>query len=228
MTIKDLKLNIINFANNLITFAKLQQIATGKLLGRSTAGTGDIELLNISDFASPIVALITTNVDCENTAVETDVITITIPANSLAVGDIIEIYYNTIRRHNSGVSVWFTQKLKINSTNIYNELKNIGNETTIYHITQKQQLIVTALAGNNITFRTYIMTSTDFTVGIGNSFAMGTNAYSDGATPNSRTLGSIDRTAVITIVLSAQWQVANANSWFRNDGALAYIIKKVV
>jgi len=173
------------------------------------------------------IPLITTNADCENTATETDIITVTIPANSLAVGDIIEISYNFRRHQNSGTSKTLTQRLKINSTAIYSNSTSLSTGTAIWNITQKQQLIVTELAGNNITFKTYTNNAANI-ITRSNAFAICSSTTTSGADQTNRTVGSIDRTAIITIELSAQWASANVNAYIRNDGATAYIIKKVV
>lgn len=50
--------------NNAITFAKIQQVATGVLLGRSTAGTGDIETITVDGGLSLSGGVLsTTNLD---------------------------------------------------------------------------------------------------------------------------------------------------------------------
>lgn len=44
-----------SLGNNIVTFAKMQQIATDRLLGRSTAGTGNIELITLTAFARTLI-----------------------------------------------------------------------------------------------------------------------------------------------------------------------------
>ena len=219
-------LKLSNFVDSLITFAKLQNIATNKILGRTTAGSGVIEELDIANYSNKLIPLTTTYADCENTASEIDIVTITIPANSLAVGDMINIEYGGTMLQNSGAGIAGATKLKINGTTVANANNTVNNSSQTRYYNQKQKYLVTAISGNNITIRlpfassVLIVTETISLAPFASTSATGSSSLYE--------LGSIDKTATITIVVSAQWASANANAWVRVPQAQAYIIKKAV
>jgi hypothetical protein len=221
-------LKLSNFVDSLITFAKLQNIATNKILGRTTAGSGVIEELDIANYSNKLIPLTTTYADCENTTSEIDIITVTVPANSLAVGDIIILNITATRLQNGGAAVNLTQRVKINGNALYGDFPtSIPNNVTTFSVMQNNNLCVTDISGNNITLRGTTSGPTGIVVN-SISFALGATGVANGTENAIRTVGSIDKTATITILCSQQWATANANRWIRVQQAQAYIIKKAV
>jgi hypothetical protein len=221
-------LKLTNFVDGVITFAKLQNIATAKLLGRTSASSGVIEELDITNYQNQLIPLVTTFADCENTASEIDIITVTIPANSLAVGDVITLNITASRLQNGGAAVNLTQRIKVNGTALYPDFPtSIANNATTYSVMQNNNFCVTAISGDNITFRGTTSGPTGIVIN-SISFALGATGVANGTENAIRTIGSIDKTATITILCSQQWASANANRWIRVQEAQAYIIKKAV
>jgi len=221
-------LKLSNFVDSLITFAKLQNIATNKILGRTTAGSGVIEELDIANYSNKLIPLTTTFADAENTTDEIDIVTVTIPADTLAVGDNVFIPISATRRQNSAGAINITRKLKINGTAIVNSgAVSLAANGTTYYLSQMQYLNIESISGNNLTFRT---TENSITTVIPTTatFAPSATLFASGAIGSLITLGSIDRTATITITISIQWASASVNAYVRVQQAQAYIIKKAV
>jgi len=51
ITINDGAVTTIKLADDAVTFAKMQNVSTSKVLGRTTSGTGDVEELALTNFA---------------------------------------------------------------------------------------------------------------------------------------------------------------------------------
>jgi hypothetical protein len=220
-------LKLSNFVDSLITFAKLQNIATNKILGRTTAGSGVIEELDIANYSNKLIPLTTTYADCENTTSEIDIITVTVPANSLAVGDIIKIEISGSILNNTGSAVNLTQRLKVAGTTIVSSSNSVSASSSLYYIKHILTYYVTNLSGNNIDI-------------VQNNTASGGVALTDSialafATQDIRfrsttthTPATIDRTTSNTFLATMQWASASVNAYVRVQQAQAYIIKKAV
>ena len=131
------------------------------------------------------------------------------------------------RKNSSGSGVTTTQKIKINNSDINSITGTTINNASLYYITQKQILHVVNISGNNLTFRTNGLTLTAVAQDSTN-FALGTTGSTSGTSLSDYTLGSIDKTAIITIKTSLQFATANSNTFLRIQSAQAYIIKKAV
>jgi hypothetical protein len=229
--IKTLVLDLVNFANNLVTFAKIQQIATAKLLGRTTAGTGNIEELDIANYTNQLIPLTTTFADCENTTDEIDIVTVTIPANSLAVGDIIVLEMAYLRHQNSGGTINLIAKTILGGSTDVNANGNVTNDAAINNIKAKLQYYAISESGSNINLNTNKSTAIISNAPIQNILSIGATTQANGSIQTSGSPLSnvvIDKTVSNTYKISAKWASANANTYIRVQTAQAYIIKKAV
>ena len=220
-------LKLSNFVDSVITFAKLQNIATNKILGRTTAGSGVIEELDIANYSNQLIPLTTTFANCENTTSEIDIVTVTIPANSLAVGDIIKVEISGSILNNTAGAINLTQRLKVAGTTIVNPTNSFTNGSTIYYIKHVLSYYVTNLSGNNVD----IIQNNVFSgaVGLSDSIALAfpvtDNRFRSSVT---HTPATINRTNSNTFLATMQWASASANAYVRVQQAQAYIIKKAV
>lgn len=218
-------LKLTNFVDGVITFAKLQNIATAKLLGRTSASSGVIEELDIANYTNQLIPLTTTFADCENTTDEIDIVTVTIPANTLAVGDIVELHYYIQMKQNQGGSVSLTQRTKNGSNVVYtssNSITDSGNERQTMH---KVKYIITNLSSGTATFRTNTNTlTTTVTESISPAIGATLTGVGSGTIANN----TFDNTVGTDFIISAQWATANANTYIRVQTVQAYIIKKAV
>ena len=220
-------LKLSNFVDSLITFAKLQNIATNKILGRTTAGSGVIEELDIANYSNQLIPLTTTFANCENTAAEIDVVTVTVPANTLAVGDIISLVIFNNRLQNRGSAVNLTQRLKNGGNTMPNAniTSSILNDSFNYY--HRMEIIFTVISiSSNIVTLNYLNTSSIVTL-INSSATVGFGATNNAGNSNYSN-NTFNNTVGTTISISLQWATANVNSWVRVQQAQAYIIKKAV
>lgn len=215
------------YSSSNITNDKLIAGTGGLTVQEVTVGSG-LTLTAGTLTAPNLIPLTTTFADCENTTSEINIITTTIPANTLAVGDIIILNITATRLQNGGAAVNLTQRVKINGNALYGDFPtSIPNNATTFSVMQNNNLCVTDISGNNITLRGTTAGPTGIVVN-SISFALGATGVAQGTENAIRTVGSIDKTATITILCSQQWDAANANRWIRVQQAQAYIIKKAV
>jgi hypothetical protein len=224
-------LKLSNFVDSVITFAKLQNIATNKILGRTTAGSGVIEELDIANYSNKLIPLTTTFADAENTASEINIITVTIPANSLAIGDMVVLESAYYRRQNSGGTINLTARIKLGATTDMSLQGSIPSDTTFMNIKTRLIYYVISISGDNATLTIQKPTSILTNLPSQGVFAVG------GATAASGTMQTvsakntdvtIDKTISNNFLLTLQWATANANAYVRVETAQAYIIKKAV
>jgi hypothetical protein len=224
-------LKLSNFVDSLITFAKLQNIATNKILGRTTAGSGVIEELDIANYSNKLIPLTTTYADAENTASEIDIVTITIPANSLAVGDIIVLEFAYLRLQNSGGTINLIAKTILGGNTDVNANGNIANDTSINNIKAKIQYYVISGSGNNIDLNANKSTLITTNTPIQSILAVGAISTANGTigtTGSPLTNVTIDKTISNTYKVAVKWASQSANAYIRVQTAQAYIIKKAV
>jgi hypothetical protein len=220
-------LKLTNFVDGVITFAKLQNIATAKLLGRTSASSGVIEELDITNYQNQLIPLTTTFADCENTTSEINIVTVTIPANTLAVGDIIKIEISGSILNNTAGAINLTQRAKVGATTIVNPVSSFTNGSTIYYTKHILTFYVTNLSGNNIdiTQNNVFSGSVGLAESIALAFPVTDNRFRSSVT---HTPATIDRTASNTFKVTMQWASASSNAYVRVQQAQAYIIKKAV
>lgn len=221
-------LKLTNFVDGVITFAKLQNIATAKLLGRTSASSGVIEELDITNYQNQLIPLVTTFADCENTTSEIDIATVTIPANTLADGDLIKIVINSVVFNNSGSNFTLGQKITINANTIVNPSANaITSGTNFRYIRHELTFYALNVSGDNIDLvQNNIFSGTTGLVSpIGLTFPTTSTTYTAGV---RHTPATVNKTAINTIYVKLKWSGANANTYVRNYQAQAYIIKKAV
>jgi hypothetical protein len=228
--VTDVKLNnsavtTNKLADDAVTYAKMQDINSGKVLGRLSSGSGNVEELNLG-----IIPLVTTFADCENTTSEIDIVTVTIPANTLAVGDMIEIDYYFQRLQDSGGSVTFNKFLKLNSAK-FNESNGstLGTSTILYDLFHKEKFIVTLISSNIATIK--FIESANLTISSVQSIYGGISATTsaNGARASTNfSNNTLNITNSNTLTIATKWFSANVNRWVRVQQAQAYIIKKAV
>lgn len=221
-------LKLSNFVDSLITFAKLQNIATNKILGRTTAGSGVIEELDIANYSNKLIPLTTTFADAENTTSEIDIVTVTIPANSLAVGDMIVVPVRFNRKNDTGGTVNITQKLFINTTAFQTITTSIAAASTELRIFHNLQFIVESITTNTVLLNTVLSQSLTTGIATNQSFTAGASTIATGAGTSSTTVTTFDNTTSNNFKISVQWASSNATTFLRVIQAQAHIIKKAV
>lgn len=222
-------LKLSNFVDSLITFAKLQNIATDKILGRTTAGSGVIEELDIANYSNKLIPLTTTFANAENTTTAINIVTVTIPANSLAVGDIIKIDYLIRRLQNRGSTANLTQRLFNNTGSMIGNITGvISNNSSTYHLRQSFEFIVTNISAGVVTIDSPLPQDITLIMVASTMGAIGTGTVGNGASLGNLINNTFLNAIGTTIKLQAQWASANANTWIRVQQAQAYIIKKAV
>jgi hypothetical protein len=221
-------LKLSNFANGLITFAKLQNIATNKILGRITAGSGVIEELDIANYSNKLIPLTTTIADCENTANPTDIVTVTVPASIVAIGDIIVIETFLQRLQNSGATNNNRLSFRINSGEVQAVTLAVSNNASIYRVKSTQKFIVKSIISNVVTTEGLFNASTADGIMETSSFSGGGTTANQSATTSAWSNNTFTYNVSNTVSLRVDWTTANVNSWIRVQQAQAYIIKKAV
>lgn len=121
--------NTTTIANDAVTFAKMQNITSDRLLGRDTSGSGDVEELAVGDGiefsgSTGIVSSSRTldrdaSVNTFNTTTtETTIYSYTIPANTLGAND--EIYTRILNYYlnNTGSAKGYVIKVKLGGTTV--------------------------------------------------------------------------------------------------------------
>lgn len=121
--------NTTTIANDAVTFAKMQNITSDRLLGRDTAGSGDTEELTVSDgveFSGStgiVSSSRTLNRDASvntfnTTTTETTIYSYTIPANTLGAND--EIYTRILNYYlnNTGSAKGYVIRVKLGGTTV--------------------------------------------------------------------------------------------------------------
>ena len=84
--IKDDGVATAKIANEAVTLAKIQHIATQKILGRNTTGTGDVESLSPSDFRPFLKTTLNGGFGSNALTIGDNNATITIPGNLIVTG----------------------------------------------------------------------------------------------------------------------------------------------
>ena len=85
--IKDSGVATAKIADEAVTLAKIQHIATQKILGRNTSGTGDVESLSPSDFRPFLKSTLNGGFGSNALTIGDNTDTITIPGNLKVTGD---------------------------------------------------------------------------------------------------------------------------------------------
>lgn len=178
-----------------------------------------------------IIPLTTTFADAENTASEIDIVTITIPANSLAVGDIIVLEIAYLRHQNSGGTINLTAKTILGGNTDVNASSNITNDVAINNIKAKIQYYAISESGSNINLNTNKSTGIVTNTPIQSILSLGVTTAVGGSlqtTVGPLTNVTIDKTISNTYKVTAKWASQSANAYVRVQTAQAYIIKKAV
>jgi hypothetical protein len=180
------------------------------------------------NFNPYFIPLTTTFADCENTTSEIDIVTVTIPANSLAVGDVISIDYFFTRLQNSGGSINLQGRLLNNSSQVYSNNSNVANNVNITRGSQRQKFIISDITSGTATFIVINPNSATGLMPESINIALSATVVASGVTTSTITNNTFDNTISATFKITAQWASANANAYVRVEQAQAYIIKKAV
>ena len=228
--LKTLVLDIANFANNLITPIKIN--TTGASSGDVISFDGTNAVWDApAGGGGSLISLTTTFADCENTTDEIDIVTVTIPADTLAVGDIIVLEMAYLRHQNSGGTINLTAKTILGGTTDVNANSNVTTDSAINNIKAKLQYYAISESGSNINLNTNKSTAIISNAPIQNILSIGATTQANGSIQTSGSPLSnvvIDKTVSNTYKISAKWASANANTYIRVQEAQAYIIKKAV
>ena len=183
-----------------------------------------------STLYNPIIPLKTTFADCENTTSEIDIVTVTIPANTLEVGDIIDIYMNTNTFHNAGYNVTFVSKLKLGGVAMASNTSTRSSSATVFRHGQNIRILCQTISGDIITLFSLQQAnnSNQFAAPITQTYAINASSISDAVTTLTMTNNTMDKTIINSISFALKWASASPNSYVRVQQVQAYIIKKAV
>lgn len=223
--IQNHSITLSQIANNLITFAKVQTIGAGKLLGNSTGSAGEISELDINDYRNTSFQVPITVQDCENTTSEITVLSLTIPSNILNKNNsIIDIFFLYNRFQNTGANRNLIRKLKINGSNLKEGTYVISSSANTWFSWSKIRIVTYGLNGNNINLKaTGLEGSLNITnETLGESYS---NTSGNISTSTDKTITNINYTNNITITLTLQWDTASSNARIRIEQAHCNIIK---
>ena len=118
-----------NVINDSITYQKIQNVTTDRLLGRDTSGSGDVEELTVGNgieftgttgiqASTRTLSTVTTAVTINNTTAETTIFSYTIPANTVgSAGRLMLDLYSTFL-NNSGTNRGWRMKVKLGGTTV--------------------------------------------------------------------------------------------------------------
>ena len=121
--------NVVTIGNDKVTYAKMQNIATDRLLGRDTAGSGDVEELTVSNgieftgstgiqASTRTLSTITTAVTINNTAAETTIFSYTIPANTVGSDGRLTLDILSTFLNNSGANRGWRMRVKLGGSTV--------------------------------------------------------------------------------------------------------------
>jgi hypothetical protein len=225
--LKTLVLDIANFADNLITPIKIN--TSGASSGDVISFDGTNAVWDAPAGGGSLTPLVTTFADCENTTDEIDIVTVTVPADTLAVGDVIIIDCAYNRLQNSGGSMNITPRFLNDASNMLAAgAGTIANNATTHRLFHKIKLFVTDITSNTATLNFLEGTVITGTVVDTNSVAIAATTAVNGVSTAVNANNTFDNTAGTTLKFSLQWASANANAYIRVQQAQAYIIKKAV
>jgi hypothetical protein len=187
-----------------------------------------------STLYNPIIPLKTTFADCENTTSEIDIVTVTIPANTLGAGDIIIIDFTLSRLQNSGSLSAFASKIMFNSSTVFFHSITDGGiptSSTIFRLKQQINFHILSVVSNTATILHPLQIG--YTGGVPNTIVPASIGYAIAATTASNGVifdqtGTMDVTQSNQIRISHRWQTASSTRYIRMRQAQAYIIKKAV
>lgn len=225
--IETFSISLSQIADGLITLAKIN--TTGATTGQVPTFNGtNTTWEDPAGGGGSLIPLTTTFADCENTTSEIDIVTVTIPADTLAVGDIVGIELRYLKLQNSGSSI-NTYFWMVNNGNKMqtDAVLPVSSSATMYFVFQTIRLIVVNITGNTVTLG---YTRMNNTAGLSHSMAINFNSTqnTNGVTSATTQNETFDNTIGTTLQLRMQWVSANVNAYIRVQQAQAYIIKKAV
>ena len=148
--------------------------------------------------------------NCANTSAETTVLSATIPANTWANGEEVALFGIFQHRQFSGGNANLTFKVKLNGTSVTTLSSSVIGSNTTVGTTKRGAFFMRA--GNNVYF--------SGSAGNIGKFTHTASLYSGAITTDSfagssgNTWTGVDFTSNITLVITVQWSVANANTYF--------------
>jgi len=196
----------------------------GYLNGKLVAGTGisltennngGNETLTIANTAAGDTTYTVTTADVENTSTRTRYIAFTVPANTWADGERIELFFVRLMLQNSGSTYtwqdWFGGTgITENTQNFQNVSSNASSVNTL-HGFELYRL------GNSV-YYSRVFASAGNTIPLWSTGLNITNSYSNYYTEDN----SLDFTQNITIYLEGKWSAANASAYQRILWAKAF------
>ena len=185
-------------------------ISTDEKLPIANGGTGSTTGSGlVADYAATIA-------NCANTATETTVYSVTIPANTWLDGEAITVFLLARHKQNSGGAITMTQKIKVNASSY----------------TSMSAVSISNNATEGLTDRGFSMRRMggDLWLRLSGAFggSGGTNINNAAFTTNNfaSTLGniytSVDFTSDVTITITMQWASANSLAYFNPTFGTAY------
>lgn len=220
------------FVNNTLPTDKLLAGNGTDTLSEVTLGSGlslsSGTLTATGGGSGSLIPLTTTFADCENTTSEIDIVTVTIPANILAVGDIINIEASFTRLQNNPSFPGFTQKLYNGGSIMYNIAGGATSNTIVYKMMQSLQFQVSSVSSGIATL--FVHNNNSITTSVSKTTVIATQptAVTSGATTTAISNNTMIVANTNTLKISGQWEAASSNSYIRMQQAQAYIIKKAV
>lgn len=154
--------------------------------------------------------------NCANTTSETTVLTTTIPANTWADMDEVSLQIACTHRQFAGVSVNLTLKAKVGGSSFTMlSASPVASSTTIGSSTRTFKFL---RVGSEVWFSASLSAAG---LGSGTAVAGSTGInLNQFSSPNNKFTG-VDFTTNLTLAITVQWSVANANTYFNIEGGKA-------
>jgi hypothetical protein len=177
-----------------------------------------------STLYNPIIPLKTTFADCENTTSEIDIVTVTIPANALELGDIIVLEIMNTALNNTGSGKTVVTKIKTTTDVRTTSATTINATSSTYIMSRRASFFVTSISGSNATLKAILSSGTAG----GQFLATSLNMSSPTGNIAMEYDFAVDKTISNNLKIATILSTDSSNLYIRVESAQAYIIKKAV
>ena len=222
----DNAVNTAEIANSAVTQAKLSATGAGAGKVLTTDGTNH-SWQTPSGGAQNLMPMAVTTANCVNTTSEITLISCPIPANTVEVGDVINIEYIYSILQNTGSTTGRHTRFKIDGTSHLTTLgNNRSSNASTYYTFGHLKLYVAAKSSNTVTLRSSNITNAVTFVRNGTFMTLGTSATDGTIILSNYHEFTFNDSTDKTMALTYQWETtASPNAAVNMLFANAYIIK---